>query len=98
MSASGGKNFDLARNLKEIIDNVEEVKSKIINLESYDLPLYKPDLENKNDVAQKLLRPFKWGEQFLSLNAEPLEAYANAKSSEELIELQFEFFDRPEKQ
>ena len=55
-------------------------------------------LIGKNDVAQKLLRPFKWGEQFLSLNAEPLEAYANAKSSEELIELQFEFFDRPEKQ
>lgn len=65
VSASGGKNFDLARDLKEIVDNVEEVKSKIINLESYDLPLYKPDLENENDVAQKLSAQFEGADGFI---------------------------------
>ena len=52
VSASGGKNFDLARDLKEIVDNVEEVKSKIINLESY-------------DVAQKLSAQFEGADGFI---------------------------------
>jgi len=33
------------------------------------------------------------GNRFLELNAEPLEAYSTAKSSAELVALQFEFFD-----
>tara|TARA_Y100000766_G_scaffold220719_1_gene192798 strand:- start:460 stop:1002 length:543 start_codon:yes stop_codon:yes gene_type:complete len=43
--------------------------------------------------ARELLSKFRWGERFLELNREPLEAYASAKSSSELIALQFEFFD-----
>ena len=36
---------------------------------------------------------FRWGERFLELNKEPLEAYAQAESSADLVALQFEFFD-----
>ncbi|MBD60762.1 MAG: hypothetical protein CMB03_02705 [Euryarchaeota archaeon] len=43
--------------------------------------------------ARGILSPFPFGEQFLELNKEPLESYANAESREELIELQRDFFD-----
>ena len=43
--------------------------------------------------AEHILGCVRWGNRFLELNAEPLEAYANARSSAELINLQFEFFD-----
>ena len=49
-------------------------------------------LGNK-EQAKKLLSGFRWGERFLELNHEPLEAYSSAKSSIELVELQFDFFD-----
>ena len=50
--------------------------------------------------ARQVLGAFRWGERFFELNKEPLEAYAAASSSSELVELQFEFFDidRPEEQ
>ncbi|MDP6869727.1 MAG: DUF367 family protein [Candidatus Poseidoniaceae archaeon] len=50
-------------------------------------------LVGRKDHARKLLAAFRWGEQFFILNKEPLDAYAKAKSSEELVKLQFEFFD-----
>jgi pre-rRNA-processing protein TSR3 len=50
-------------------------------------------LVGKNDQARKLLAAFSWGDNFWTLNKEPLEAYAAAKSSAELVELQFEFFN-----
>jgi|TARA_B110000914_G_scaffold16650_1_gene12827 pre-rRNA-processing protein TSR3 len=48
--------------------------------------------------AREVLGAFRWGERFFELNKEPLDAYAEAKSSSELVDLQFEFFDieRPE--
>ena len=49
-------------------------------------------LGNK-EQASSLLSGFRWGERFLELNYEPLEEYSSAKSSSELVELQFEFFD-----
>jgi pre-rRNA-processing protein TSR3 len=52
-------------------------------------------LLDKEDQAKRILAPFSWGEQFLTLNAEPLEAYKNAKSREEMLNLQWEFFDQP---
>ena len=54
--------------------------------------------DNWEEQARQLLSAFRWGEQFFVLNKEPLEAYRNAKSSAELVDLQFEFFDieRPE--
>ena len=36
---------------------------------------------------------FRWGQRFFELNREPLDAYSKATSSEELVALQFEFFD-----
>ncbi len=38
--------------------------------------------------AETILSIFKWGPHFLELNAEPLEEYAQAKTSKEIIEIQ----------
>jgi len=45
------------------------------------------------EQATQVLGAFRWGARFFELNREPLEAYAKANTSEELIQLQFEFFD-----
>ena len=51
---------------------------------------------NQDEQAQRLLSPFSWGEQFFLLNEEPLLAYKNAQTRDEIIALQWEFFDKPE--
>ncbi len=43
------------------------------------------------EQAREVAGRFKWGETFLALNKEPLEAYAAAKDSAEVIALQKEF-------
>jgi len=53
-------------------------------------------LLGRDKQARKILAPFAWGEQFLILNAEPLAAYAAATNRAELVELQWEFFDKPQ--
>ncbi len=63
---------------------------KMTTAEALSASLY---LIGKEEQARKLLSAFRWGEQFFVLNKEPLEAYSAAKSSKELVELQFEFFD-----
>ena len=50
-------------------------------------------LVGRKDQARNILGAFRWGERFFELNHEPLEAYSQAKSSSDLVELQFEFFD-----
>jgi pre-rRNA-processing protein TSR3 len=57
-------------------------------------------LIGREKQARQVLGAFRWGERFFELNKEPLEAYAAASSSSELVALQFEFFeiDRPEEQ
>jgi pre-rRNA-processing protein TSR3 len=50
-------------------------------------------LLGREEQARETLGAFRWGERFFELNKEPLEAYAAASSSAELVELQFEFFD-----
>ena len=47
------------------------------------------------DQAVSLLRPFKFGDAFLDLNGELLEAYASCNSQAEVEEMQWEFFVRP---
>ncbi len=47
-------------------------------------------LGEKNQ-AELVLSKFAWGEQFLKLNAEPLEDYANANNSREIVEAQKQF-------
>ena len=50
-------------------------------------------LIQQQDRARTLLAAFSWGERFIEFNQEPLDAYAQAESSEALVALQFEFFD-----
>ena len=38
----------------------------------------------------------EWGERFFQLNELPLAAYQDAKTREEILNTQWEFFDRPE--
>ena len=44
-------------------------------------------LGNK-EQAEKVLSKFNWGHSFLELNREPLEEYATAKNSTEIVEIQ----------
>jgi len=44
------------------------------------------------DQASRVLHPFKFGDQFLELNKEPLDAYSTAESREQIAEIQYEFF------
>lgn len=50
-------------------------------------------LAGRVDEARKVLGAFRWGERFFELNQDPLDAYAEASTSSELVALQFEFFD-----
>ena len=50
-------------------------------------------LVGEKEQAKQVLGAFRWGQRFFELNKEPLDAYALAKTSAELVELQFEFFD-----
>ena len=54
ISATRGKNYELAQELKKIIDNTTAVDTVVINLESYDLPLYKPGIKSANETAGEL--------------------------------------------
>jgi pre-rRNA-processing protein TSR3 len=62
--------------------------TKLSTVEALAAALYIADL--KSD-AEKLLGIFKWGPEFVSLNFERLEAYAKAKDSGEVLELQHGF-------
>ena len=43
--------------------------------------------------ATMVLEPFQFGQQFLDLNREPLEAYSTAGTRSEIATMQSEFFD-----
>tara|TARA_B100000575_G_C22839197_1_gene492020 strand:- start:64 stop:588 length:525 start_codon:yes stop_codon:yes gene_type:complete len=45
------------------------------------------------EQAISVVEPFPFGEQFLDLNKEPLEAYSRADSREDIVEIQREFFN-----
>lgn len=64
--------------------------SKLTTAEALAAALY---LTGRIEQAQTVLGAFRWGNRFFELNKEPLDAYRMAKSSSELVELQFEFFD-----
>jgi ribosome biogenesis protein Tsr3 len=44
------------------------------------------------EKASELLSIFKWGPSFLSLNREPLEAYALASGEEALVNAEAQYF------
>ncbi len=50
-------------------------------------------LIGRKEQAKEVLGAFRWGKRFFELNQEPLDAYASATTSAELVALQFEFFD-----
>lgn len=45
------------------------------------------------DQAERVLSIFKWGTNFLTLNQELLEAYAEARNSQEVVGIQKEFME-----
>ena len=47
------------------------------------------------EQGQRIIEPFTFGNEFLNLNNNPLEAYSNAKTNAELAAMQWEFFDVP---
>jgi len=65
VSATRGKNYELAQELKEIIDNKTAVDTVVIDLESYDLPLYKSGIETENETASDLSAKFENAEGFV---------------------------------
>jgi len=64
---------------------------KLSTLEAFSASLY---ILGEREQAERLLRLYTWGEQFYNLNREPLEEYASARTSEEVVERQFLFVDR----
>ncbi|KAK8826662.1 hypothetical protein WA538_006121 [Blastocystis sp. DL] len=48
--------------------------------------------------ALTIMKPFKWGCQFISLNYELLEGYANCKSGQEVIDYQNRYMERIEQE
>lgn len=49
----------------------------------------------KEKQARHILKPFRFGEQFIELNKEPLSAYSSAETNIELEKMQWDYFDKP---
>ena len=64
--------------------------TKLSTVEAISATLY---LMGEKEHAEYLLSSFNWGMEFIKLNKNPLEDYSKAKTSEELIKIQFEYFD-----
>jgi pre-rRNA-processing protein TSR3 len=47
------------------------------------------------EQAKKIMSIFKWGPHFLELNYEPLEAYAKAENSQEVVSIQNQYMGEP---
>ena len=56
---------------------------KLSTIEAFAAALYILDYKEK---AEKIMKLYKWGKTFLTLNKEPLEDYRKAKTSREIIE------------
>ena len=48
------------------------------------------------EQAERILRPFRFGKEFLELNAEPIAEYQKCKTNQEIVQKQWSFFDQPE--
>jgi len=62
---------------------------KLSSLEALAASLHIMGFQEK---ARELLSLFKWGPTFLSLNREPIDAYASASNEQELIEAENQYF------
>ena len=47
ISSTKNSNLELSKDIKKFFDNKEDVNCSIISLEQFDLPLYRPELEEK---------------------------------------------------
>ena len=47
------------------------------------------------EQAISILSPFKFGDAFMDLNRQLLEAYSSCNNQTEVEKMQWEFFDRP---
>ena len=45
VSSTKNSNFDLSNEIKSFLDKKDDITSSVISLEEFDLPLYKPGLE-----------------------------------------------------
>ncbi len=61
---------------------------KLSSVEALAAALY---ILGEREQAHLILSKFTWGEQFLKLNKEPLEDYAKAKNSKDVVEAQKAF-------
>lgn len=61
---------------------------RLSTLEAFAASLY---ILGEPETAKKILGIYTWGEQFLNLNRIPLDEYAKAKDSQEVIEIQRDF-------
>lgn len=64
------------------------IPSKLSTAEALAAALY---ILGYKDFAHEILSCFKWGNNFLILNEEPLEDYSKAKNSAEIISIQEEY-------
>ena len=64
------------------------VPTKLSTVEALASALY---IVSHGEEADRLLSIFKWGPNFVELNRELLESYANARNSGEVVELQKRF-------
>lgn len=62
---------------------------KLSSLEALAASLHIMGFQEK---ANKLLSTFKWGPHFLSLNREPLQAYALCSDEQELVNVEAQYF------
>ncbi len=51
----------------------------------------------EKEQAHQVLSKFNWGEQFIILNREPLERYSAVETSQEVVDIQWDYCGPPEK-
>jgi len=64
--------------------------TKLCTAEAIAATLY---LMGEIEHAEHILSTFNWGLEFIKLNKDPLDDYSKAKSSSELVKIQFDYFD-----